>query len=139
MSERERYSEPRYVISVAARIVNLHPQTLRHYENLGLVTPMRTEGKQRLYSERDIERLRLICRLTDELGVNLAGVEVILNMTEQIQQLREEMARREEELQVEIEELRRLLALSHRSQVVPFMPPLPSEASDIGNGWADEA
>lgn len=139
MSERERYSEPRYVISVAARIVNLHPQTLRHYENLGLVAPMRTEGKQRLYSERDIERLRLICRLTDELGVNLAGVEVILNMTEQIQQLREEMARREEELQVEIEELRRLLALSNRSQVVPFMPPLPSEASDIGNSWAGEA
>ena len=138
MAERDRHNEPKYVISVAARIVNLHPQTLRHYENLGLVTPTRTEGKQRLYSERDIERLKLICRLTDDLGVNLAGVEVILNMTEQIQQLREEMIRREEELQAEIEELRRLLALANRSQVVPFMPPLPAEASDVGSSWADE-
>ena len=70
--------EPCYVISVAARLVNLHPQTLRYYEREGLIEPARSSGNVRLYSTRDIERLRRIVRLTGELGINLAGVEVIV-------------------------------------------------------------
>lgn len=94
-------SEPLYTISIAARLVRIerpeepiHPQTLRMYERIGLVTPQRV-GKNRLYSERDIERVRQIQRLTQEMGVNLAGVEIILSLLEQI-----------EKLQVEIEALK---------------------------------
>lgn len=87
------HSEPCYVISVAASILEVHPQTLRYYERAGLVQPSRSRGNIRLYSHKDIERLQLILRLIDDLGVNLAGVEVILNMTEQIQELEAEVAR----------------------------------------------
>lgn len=98
--------EPCYIISVAARMVDLHPQTLRYYERLGLVQPTRSEGNRRLYSPRDIERLRRIARLTDELGVNLAGVEVILNMARKMEKMRTEMERMEIEFEREIERLR---------------------------------
>jgi len=77
--------EPTFVISVAARLVEMHPQTLRYYERAGLVKPKRSRGSIRLYSQRDIDRLRKIARLVDELGVNLAGVEVILNLTEKLE------------------------------------------------------
>ena len=83
--------EPCYVISVVARMVKLHPQTLRYYERVGLVVPARSAGNVRLYSPGDIERLRKICRLTEELGVNLAGVEVIMRLTDTIEQLQAEM------------------------------------------------
>jgi MerR family transcriptional regulator/heat shock protein HspR len=86
------HDEPCYTIGVVARMVDLHPQTLRNYEELGLVVPRRTEGKRRLYSPAEVERLRKINRLTQELGVNLAGVEVILRMTEQIESLQMEIA-----------------------------------------------
>jgi MerR family transcriptional regulator, heat shock protein HspR len=76
--------DPIYIISIAARIVNMHPQTLRYYERVGLIEPSRTRGKIRLYSQRDIERLQLIQRLVNDLGVNLAGVEVIMNLTERL-------------------------------------------------------
>ncbi|MBN1202132.1 MAG: MerR family transcriptional regulator [Anaerolineae bacterium] len=79
--------EPCYTIGVVARMVDLHPQTLRNYEQIGLVVPRRSEGNIRLYSQVEVERLRKISRLTQELGVNLAGVEVILHMTEQIETL----------------------------------------------------
>ncbi|HZQ06919.1 MAG TPA: helix-turn-helix transcriptional regulator [Anaerolineae bacterium] len=79
--------EPMFVISVAARLVEMHPQTLRYYERAGLVKPTRSRGRIRLYSQRDIERLRKIARLVDDLGVNLAGVEVILNLTERLELL----------------------------------------------------
>ncbi|MBP5778777.1 MAG: helix-turn-helix transcriptional regulator [Campylobacter sp.] len=78
------YDEPVYLISVVAKVLNLHPQTLRQYEREGLVEPGRTEGKMRLYSERDIDRIKMILRLTKDLGVNLAGVDVILQLKEQI-------------------------------------------------------
>jgi len=97
--------EPCYVISVAAQLVNLHPQTLRHYEKLGLISPHRSEGARRLYSPRDIERLRKITRLTNDLGVNLAGVEVILNMAEQIAEMQVEMERMQAEFEVKIAHL----------------------------------
>lgn len=78
------YDEPVYLISVVAKVLNLHPQTLRQYEREGLVEPGRTEGKMRLYSERDIDRIKMILRLTKDLGVNLAGVDVILQLKEKI-------------------------------------------------------
>jgi len=77
--------EPMFVISVAARLVEMHPQTLRYYERAGLLKPKRSRGSIRLYSERDIERLKKIARLVDDLGVNLAGVEVIINLTEKLE------------------------------------------------------
>ncbi len=77
--------EPMFVISVAARLVEMHPQTLRYYERAGLVKPKRSRGSIRLYSQRDIERLKKIARLVDNLGVNLAGVEVIMNLTEKLE------------------------------------------------------
>lgn len=82
--------EPAYVISIAAARVGLHPQTLRLYERVGLVKPAR-RGSNRLYSDEDIERLRQIQRLTQEMGVNLAGVEIILSLLDQINQLRAEL------------------------------------------------
>ena len=87
---RTTSSDPVYFISVAARLVDVHPQTLRTYERLGLIRPGRAASGVRLYSDRDIERLRQIQRLTQELGVNLAGVEIILNLLEDIEQLRTE-------------------------------------------------
>lgn len=83
--------EPCYVISVAAAMLRVHPQTLRRYEEEGLVSPARVSGK-RLYSPADIERLMKISRLVDELGVNLAGVEIILNLTERLEQAQDEIA-----------------------------------------------
>lgn len=88
--KNELSDEPVYVISVAADLVSMHPQTLRLYERVGLVKPAR-RGSNRLYSERDIDRLRQIQRLTQDMGVNLAGVEIILNLLEQINQMQDEL------------------------------------------------
>jgi MerR family transcriptional regulator/heat shock protein HspR len=101
--------EPCYVISVAAQLVNLHPQTLRHYEKLGLIRPHRSEGSRRLYSPRDIERLRKIIRLTNDLGVNLAGVQVILNMSEQMMEMQARIEQMQAEFEAEIARLRAML------------------------------
>lgn len=95
--------EPIYVISVAARLVEMHPQTLRYYERAGLLKPTRSSGKIRLYSQREIERLRKIARFTNELGVNLAGVEIIMDLTERLEQLQERLQQREAQLQAEID------------------------------------
>lgn len=98
--------EPCYVISVVAKLVDMHPQTLRYYERVGLIKPSRTAGRIRLYSQRDVERLRRIARITEELGVkNLAGVEVIINMSRRIEELQQEMAKMREQHQQEIEVL----------------------------------
>ena len=97
--------EPIYVISVAARLVEMHPQTLRYYERAGLLKPTRSTGKIRLYSQREIERLHKIARLTNELGVNLAGVEIIMDLTERLEKMQEEMRAREAQLLAEIERL----------------------------------
>jgi len=78
---------PVYVISVAAELVDMHPQTLRLYERKGLIRPKRSAGKTRLYSERDIEHLREIRRLTQELGVNLAGVEEIMRLRRELEEM----------------------------------------------------
>ena len=83
---------PVYVISVVAKMLEIHPQTLRLYERSGLIRPQR-RGQVRLFSEADIERLRQILRLKDELGVNTAGVEVILNLLDRIDELQQEVER----------------------------------------------
>ena len=84
------YDEPVYLISVVAKILEIHPQTLRQYEREGLVKPSRTEGRMRLYSQRDIDKIKLILRLTRELGVNLAGVDIILQLKDKISKLEAE-------------------------------------------------
>ncbi|HOQ97443.1 MAG TPA: helix-turn-helix transcriptional regulator [Anaerolineae bacterium] len=115
--EGAMHDEPCYVISIAAKLVALHPQTLRYYERLGLVVPSRSRGKVRLYSPSDIERLQRISRLVEDLGVNLAGVEVILNLTERIEQMQAEMDAMRAEMEAEIEHLRALL--DERSRNLP--------------------
>ncbi len=104
-----REDEPVYMISVAARLCELHPQTLRMYERLGLVRPARIGTKNRLYSENDIARLRQIQRLTQDMGVNLAGVEVILGLLERMQHMQDEMDVEMERMRREMEELLRRL------------------------------
>ncbi len=104
--DRPMDDEPMYVISVAARLVEMHPQTLRYYERAGLLKPERSLGKIRLYSQREIERLRKISRLTGELGVNLAGVQIIIDLTERIERMQERMLQHESQLQEEIDRLR---------------------------------
>ena len=81
-----------FVIIVAARLLNVHPQTLRYYERAGLIQPSRSRGNIRLYSTRDIERAQQIKRLVDDLGVNLAGVQAILHLNEQVRDLQQENA-----------------------------------------------
>jgi MerR family transcriptional regulator/heat shock protein HspR len=107
-----RSDEPCYIISVAARLTDLHPQTLRHYERIGLIKPARASGNRRLYSDSDLERLRWISRLTDEMGVSLAGVELILEMREEMRKMEQQMDRMQAELEAEIRRLRRRLEQS---------------------------
>ena len=92
-----------YMISVAAELVGMHPQTLRIYETKGLVRPQRTPGGTRRYSEADIERLRIIQRLTSELGLNLAGVELVLRLEDELRKAHAqiEQLRRESKQEVE--------------------------------------
>jgi len=101
--------QPRYVISIAAQILGVHPQTLRLYEREGLVEPQRSGGKIRLYSERDIDRVRFIMRLTNDLGVNLAGAEAIMNMRERMLRMHQEMDQLRRQMEAELDELRREL------------------------------
>jgi len=115
---------PRYMISVAADLVGMHPQTLRIYEQKGLVSPKRTAGNTRLYSESDIERLRLIQRLTSEIGLNLAGVERVLLLEDELQLMRRRLDRMEQEMRRAIEEVHRY----YRRDLVlyrPAQPPVP--------------
>src|SRR3990172_3477207 len=93
------HEEPCYVISVAARMVGMHAQSLRDYERLGLVRPSRSRGRLRLYSQADIERLLHIQRLVNDLGVNLAGAEVVIRLNERIREMEGEMRRLRAELQ----------------------------------------
>src|SRR5919198_1945142 len=103
----ETHERPRYMISVAAELVCMHPQTLRIYEQKGLVRPGRTPGGTRLYSERDLERLRLIQRLTTELGLNLAGVERVIALEDEIQKLQHQIGRLQRELRDQVEQVHR--------------------------------
>jgi MerR family transcriptional regulator/heat shock protein HspR len=121
-----------YIISVAAELAGVHPQTLRIYERKGLVQPKRTSGNTRRYSERDIERLRAIQDLTQDQGINLAGVKMIIEMQGELEALR----RRTKELETLLRASRRAAQLSRSSerggQIVPlrnvFLPPWESSA-----------
>ncbi len=93
------YDEPVFLISVVAKVLNIHPQTLRQYEREGLISPSRTQGKMRLYSQKDIDRIKMILRLTRELGVNLAGVDIIIRLKDQMEELENEIESLKEELQ----------------------------------------
>jgi MerR family transcriptional regulator/heat shock protein HspR len=101
------YERPRYTISIAAELVGMHPQTLRIYENKGLVRPGRTPGGTRLYSERDLDRLRLIQRLTTELGLNLAGVARVISLEDELTQMRARFDRLEREMRETIAQVHR--------------------------------
>ena len=91
--------EPAFIISVAARMLGVHAQTLRYYERVGLIVPSRSSGRIRLYSQADINRVRRVQKLIDELGVNLAGAEVIIDMSAKIMALEEENELLRKELQ----------------------------------------
>jgi MerR family transcriptional regulator/heat shock protein HspR len=109
---------PRYMISVAAELVGMHPQTLRMYEQKGLVPPQRTAGNTRLYSEADLERLRLIQQLTTQLGLNLAGVEAVLDLEEQLQRMHARMERLEREMREAIQQVHK----KYRRDLVLYNP-----------------
>ncbi len=111
------------MISVAADLVGMHPQTLRIYEQKGLVRPKRTSGNTRLYSESDIERLRLIQQLTTELGLNLAGVEMVLRLEDQLKRMERRMSRMEREMR---ERMREIEKQYKRELVVWEDPTLPA-------------
>ncbi|HST15225.1 MAG TPA: helix-turn-helix transcriptional regulator [Gaiellaceae bacterium] len=118
MTERER---PRYMISVAAELVGMHPQTLRMYEQKGLVNPTRTAGNTRVYSDADVARLQLIQRLTSELGLNLAGVERVLHMEDELLRMQRRLERMEQEMRKALDEVHRL----YRRDLVVYQPPQP--------------
>ena len=109
---------PRYMISVAAELVGMHPQTLRIYENKGLVRPGRTPGGTRLYSERDLDRLRLIQRLTTELGLNLAGVARVISLEDELAQMRARFDRLEREMRETVAQVHR----QYRRELVVYRP-----------------
>jgi len=112
---------PRYMISVAADLVGMHPQTLRIYEQKGLVRPKRTAGNTRLYSDADVDRLRLIQRLTTEIGLNLAGVEQVLALEDELQRMRRRLDRMEAEMREAIERVHR----QYRRDIVLYKPAQP--------------
>jgi MerR family transcriptional regulator/heat shock protein HspR len=112
--------KPLYMISVAADLVGMHPQTLRIYESKGLIRPQRTSGNTRLYSEADLERLRLIQQLTSELGLNLAGVEHVLRLQDELVRMSRRLHRMEREMRRAINEVHK----QYRRDLVPYKPPI---------------
>jgi MerR family transcriptional regulator/heat shock protein HspR len=117
---------PRYMISVAAEMVGMHPQTLRIYEQKGLVRPKRTAGNTRLYSDADVARLRLIQRLTSEVGLNLAGAERVLLLEDELERMRRRLERMEAEMRRALEEVHR----TYRRELVLYQPPKPPMTKD---------
>jgi MerR family transcriptional regulator, heat shock protein HspR len=111
--------QPRYMISVAAELVGMHPQTLRIYESKGLVRPKRTPGGTRLYSDRDLERLRTIQQLTTELGLKLAGVEQVLRLEDEVQHMRARLARMERDMRRAVNDVHR----QYKRELVLYRPP----------------
>jgi MerR family transcriptional regulator/heat shock protein HspR len=115
-----------YMISVAAELAGMHPQTLRIYEARGLITPKRSAGKTRLYSQGDVDRLRRIQELTSEMGMNLAGVEKVFELEEELEKMRARMSRlqaKTEELEHEMAEELERVKRSFRAEIVKYEPP----------------
>jgi len=113
------HERPRYMISVAAELVGMHPQTLRIYESKGLLRPKRTPGGTRLYSEADVERLRLIQQLTTELGLNLAGVEHVLRLEDELRKTQRRVQRLQREMREAINDIHR----QYKRELVLWQPP----------------
>jgi MerR family transcriptional regulator/heat shock protein HspR len=111
---------PRYMISIAAELVGMHPQTLRIYESKGLIRPKRTAGNTRLYSEADLDRLRLIQQLTNELGLNLAGVEHVMRLQDELMRMRRMLDRMEREMREAVNDVHK----HYRRDLVPWKPPV---------------
>jgi MerR family transcriptional regulator/heat shock protein HspR len=111
---------PRYMISVAADLVGMHPQTLRIYENKGLIRPKRTAGNTRLYSEADIQRLQLIQQLMNDLGLNLAGVDQVLQLQDEVERMERRLDRMQREMRAAIDEVHR----QYRRDLVLWKPPI---------------
>src|SRR3954468_16226442 len=125
-SARVETSRGVYMISVAAELAGMHPQTLRIYESRGLITPQRSAGKTRLYSQEDVERLRRIQELTSELGVNLAGVEKVFELEEELEKMRSRMDRlqaKTDELEQEMADELERVKKSFRAEIVKYEPP----------------
>src|SRR5665213_1949697 len=102
MVTRRKKAKAGYMISAVAELYHLHPQTLRLYERVGLLTPSRSQGNTRLYTDQDLERLEVILNLTRELGVNLAGIEIILNMRDKMAEMQSQMEAFAEFVQTEM-------------------------------------
>lgn len=140
MATRRRRHDPRrgvYMISVAAELAGMHPQTLRLYEARGLITPQRSAGRTRLYSDADVERLRRIQELTD-MGMNLAGVERVFELEEELERMRARLRRMEAELERTREQLVReveRVRKSFRAELVPYEAPgsalIPVQRQDV--------
>jgi MerR family transcriptional regulator/heat shock protein HspR len=122
---------PRYMISIAAELVGMHPQTLRVYEQKGLVRPKRTAGNTRLYSEQDIERLQLIQRLTTKLGLNLAGVELVLRLEDELNRAQARIERLERRLRDEVAAVHK----QYRRDVVLYRKPEAPAPTEKRNSW----
>ena len=125
--KRAPEDEPVYTISIAARMVSMHAQTLRYYERVGLINPSRTSGRIRLYSARDIERLKMVQVYIKDLGVNLAGVEVLLRMTEHLNQMGRQMAKMQTSYEDEVRRLKARLGEPIEAEVTV----LPSSESEV--------
>jgi MerR family transcriptional regulator/heat shock protein HspR len=118
--------KPLYMISVVAEILNIHPQTLRIYEREGFIKPKRTEGNTRLYSDEDIEKIKMVLRFTRDMGVNLAGVDMILRLRERMDEMRREMEEMMKHLSEEIraefrrreEEIKRLSRRGSKEKII---------------------
>jgi MerR family transcriptional regulator, heat shock protein HspR len=108
-----------FMISVAARLAGMHPQTLRIYEERGLIKPARSPKQTRLYSQRDVERLKRIQEMTTELGMNLAGVEQVLSLEQMMDEMQERLDAMEREMVQRINEVHR----SYKRELVPWQPP----------------
>jgi MerR family transcriptional regulator/heat shock protein HspR len=133
MAEQKRGPRRRvegFTISAVAERYSVHPQTLRMYEREGLLTPFRSVGKTRYYSERDLERLEMILTLTRDMGVNLAGVEVILNLREQFARMQDEMTQFLEAVRAELGDRIRDREQQQSAALVPRVPaPAPQRAA----------
>ena len=99
MNREINEKEPRYVISVAARMLDVHTYTLRYYERVGIIEPRRSQGNVRLYSDQDIALLKRVKAMVDDMGINLPGVEVILRMIQHMGELQNELQQAQEEIE----------------------------------------
>ncbi|HEY7478699.1 MAG TPA: helix-turn-helix transcriptional regulator [Actinomycetota bacterium] len=144
--EARREDRAVYIISVAAELAGVHPQTLRIYERKGLVRPKRTSGNTRRYSDRDIELLRQIQDLTQDRGINLAGVKMVIEMQAELEALRRRTEELEERLRISRRAARRAAVRDAGSQIVPLhqvvLPPWEGSsggpvAPDRGDGGSD--